>query len=385
MFSLRETNALITDIISLSNRIIVGVKYCFRYNQRHRQLRNAESGEPIDLMAVPRTHRRRREKKLMTMDEVNGRFPLTKYKTWRASRADQGLSTAGGVEAPAGSRPASIREFYGGTTDNNNRNGLSEPSNTFHEERKLMSGNEKSEKEPTQTVTETRQSEDQSERPQSLPNADKIHSPLDDEDDHDDPIHAAVPAELLANPGDSCAICLDVIEDDDDVRGLTCGHAFHASCLDPWLTSRRACCPLCKADYYVPKPRPEGAEGSTEPERGRRTAGTAAHPTQPEPAHVGSRFHTFSSRIVFPGRFVTTAPSDNQPDSSRTDRESRPRQRSSSQGAPPDASGVQGNPGRSWRARFTSLSNHRRELLSMGRADSTRNDPTPRQLESGAR
>jgi hypothetical protein len=50
------------------------------------------------------------------------------------------------------------------------------------------------------------------------------------------------------------------LEDDDDVRGLTCGHAFHAVCLDPWLTSRRACCPLCKADYYTPKPRPQVPE-----------------------------------------------------------------------------------------------------------------------------
>ncbi|CCE82728.1 Piso0_002470 [Millerozyma farinosa CBS 7064] len=48
----------------------------------------------------------------------------------------------------------------------------------------------------------------------------------------------------------SCAICLEVIEDDDIVRGLICGHVFHANCLDPWLTKRRACCPMCKRDYF---------------------------------------------------------------------------------------------------------------------------------------
>lgn len=48
----------------------------------------------------------------------------------------------------------------------------------------------------------------------------------------------------------TCAICLEVIEDDDIVRGLLCGHVFHADCLDPWLTKRRACCPMCKRDYY---------------------------------------------------------------------------------------------------------------------------------------
>lgn len=87
----------------------MGVKYCFRYNQRNRQLRNEETGEPIDLVAMPRPHRRRREKKLMTMDEVNERFPLVKYKVWRSSRANQGLPTEGGITAP-NSRPQSLKE-----------------------------------------------------------------------------------------------------------------------------------------------------------------------------------------------------------------------------------------------------------------------------------
>lgn len=47
-----------------------------------------------------------------------------------------------------------------------------------------------------------------------------------------------------------CAICLELFEDDDVVRGLVCGHVFHAECVDPWLTRRRACCPICKRDYY---------------------------------------------------------------------------------------------------------------------------------------
>lgn len=48
----------------------------------------------------------------------------------------------------------------------------------------------------------------------------------------------------------NCAICLETFEDDDIVRGLICGHVFHAECVDPWLTLRRACCPICKRDYY---------------------------------------------------------------------------------------------------------------------------------------
>ncbi|ODV88148.1 hypothetical protein CANARDRAFT_26306 [[Candida] arabinofermentans NRRL YB-2248] len=48
-----------------------------------------------------------------------------------------------------------------------------------------------------------------------------------------------------------CAICLDNLENEDDVRGLICGHVFHSECVDPWLINRRGCCPMCKRDYYM--------------------------------------------------------------------------------------------------------------------------------------
>ena len=52
-----------------------------------------------------------------------------------------------------------------------------------------------------------------------------------------------------------CAICIDTMEDTDQVRLLTCGHIFHAAtCIDPWLTKRQACCPMCKLSLYAPKP-----------------------------------------------------------------------------------------------------------------------------------
>ncbi|KAL2827421.1 hypothetical protein BDW59DRAFT_57426 [Aspergillus cavernicola] len=50
-----------------------------------------------------------------------------------------------------------------------------------------------------------------------------------------------------------CAICMECFEDDDSIRSLTCGHIFHATCLDPWFTKRQARCPLCKT-YYPPTP-----------------------------------------------------------------------------------------------------------------------------------
>lgn len=53
---------------------------------------------------------------------------------------------------------------------------------------------------------------------------------------------------------DMCAICIDKLEDNDQVRLLGCGHIFHAECIDPWLLTRQACCPMCKLSFYAPKP-----------------------------------------------------------------------------------------------------------------------------------
>lgn len=298
----------------LSNRIIVGVKYCFRYNARNRQRIQDENGEPIDLGTMPRAHRRRREKKLMTMEEVNDRFPLTKYKNWMTTRAAEGLSTAGGVN-PSLSRAGSVKGAEGVIAPYHDP----EPEEIVARSTTAQSStqNEKRETPGVLLPDET-----------SMGPASHLHETITpdigndktaesnehrdvEEIEEDDQIQIAVPTEMLANPGDSCAICLDTLEDDDDVRGLSCGHAFHASCLDPWLTSRRACCPLCKADYYVPKPRPEG-EMAADAAAGRRPLGTSGAridmPAPPQFAFIGGRAGpSFRPRMVLPGRFMTIA------------------------------------------------------------------------------
>jgi hypothetical protein len=259
---------------------------------------NGEDPDAVDLNAMPRQHRRRREKKLMTIEEVNEKFPLIKYKTWRSNRADEGLPTAGGINTT--SRPASLHNVQRDSKDSKEM----EAKELAYAQTNTTVESPKEEHGKPEVVGENSALDDRPKtpaRPKSAQSTVTPETPIhkvtteDDDDDDEERIQTAIPAEHLPDPGDACAICIDTIDDDDDIRGLTCGHAFHASCVDPWLTSRRACCPLCKADYYVPKPRPEGAE---------------ANPAniQPPPTAfsiIGSGRPGRRTAMIIPGRFMS--------------------------------------------------------------------------------
>lgn len=381
------------------------------------------------MTAMPRPHRRRREKKLMSMDEVNERFPLKKYKAWRSSREHEGLPAAGGITAnpsnPSNpSRPGSMKEegVVGPSGDNRKSEEVARPSTALSVAREdhAIASAVAATHQPETTVegSSARESDDKAEQEKVVElekvktasstvadtseDASEAHDHDADDSDDDDPIRTATAPEMLAQPGDTCAICLDTLEDDDDVRGLTCGHAFHASCVDPWLTSRRACCPLCKADYYVPKPRPEG-EGPDPSNTSRRSPGMSGLrlPTSPPATWGAARGNPFSrsSRgviIISSQRFI----SPDQPYGLQGRFSRLPRREPA--GIDDNTTVRPAGPGhnRSWRSRLHATRTANRpampsisNIFSRGRTDtatensSTRltTQPTPAQLEAGTR
>lgn len=319
-----------------------------------------EDPDAVDLGQMPRTHRRRREKKLMTMEEVNEKFPLIKYKTWRSTQAEKGLPTAGGINTDPTSRPASVRNVPLEPTDAGKHEELAAT-------RTVSTSADVTESTDAHGIPEevkTTDAQPSSPRPKTAASSapetpvQKVTTNEEDEDDH---IQTAVPAEQLPDPGDTCAICIDTLEDDDDVRGLSCGHAFHASCVDPWLTSRRACCPLCKADYYVPKPRPEAQDG--QPGAGQpgiappqfAFMGRDRRPTMVLPGRFMSIVYDERDRYGFPRVVREETPAQRR---RRERREQRQRERSgqteqtTEATTVPPATEIQEAPQQSWRSRL---------------------------------
>ena len=56
-----------------------------------------------------------------------------------------------------------------------------------------------------------------------------------------------------------CALCLEMLAEDDILRALPCFHSFHQACIDRWLLGpeqqfKQRACPICKADPLEGQP-----------------------------------------------------------------------------------------------------------------------------------
>ncbi|KAK9473762.1 uncharacterized protein V1510DRAFT_413851 [Dipodascopsis tothii] len=305
--------------------IIIGVKYCFKRNRRLREQRrlgilppdayDEEDGRryigdtdfPLEQLfggaryAPPPRRRRRKEKKLMTVEQLDEKFPIKTYKAWRCERETAGLSAVGGVSL---SRAGSLRmSMQAERPDEAELEAELEPSSSettytapvtddkkgaaVHVETQAVSKSVDTAETMAETmasagviVDRTQSTESSADRTAVTDATDNTEHTTTSDLRPIDSFETAsstnkptpVAVDDLGDSGDVCIICIDALEDNDEVRGLTCGHAFHAACILPWLTTRRACCPLCKADYYVPRatadvpaPEPAVVHGSAPP------------------------------------------------------------------------------------------------------------------------
>jgi hypothetical protein len=172
-----------------------------------------------------RRRRRYLKKRRLTEEEVNHLFPIRTYQDWLDGGAERDIHTRDIAEqlkeehdeALAADQQDETREGTPDQAIETNQTNNNEGNDGTHDETTLAQG-----------VNDTPNSSDEQQ-----------------EVDLGNPFH-----EIHFDSG-SCAICIDTFEPQDQVRGLICGHVFHQECLDPWLIKRKACCPMCKRDYYL--------------------------------------------------------------------------------------------------------------------------------------
>jgi hypothetical protein len=72
-----------------------------------------------------------------------------------------------------------------------------------------------------------------------------------DVEDRDLLLQSSSPGRVSYFENTACSICLEDFEEGETLRLLPCKHAYHLECVEPWLCSQQASCPLCKADVLT--------------------------------------------------------------------------------------------------------------------------------------
>ncbi|KAE8380953.1 hypothetical protein BDV26DRAFT_110277 [Aspergillus bertholletiae] len=179
----------------------------------------------LDLESIPF----RRGASVLSSNDVDNQFPQMKYRDWWACRRKESI---------AKETIASL-----GSASEDSRNGLDEKEIESAAPEGLIHRTDSA-------APDMRTSKAQEHL------CDSEHACEDDTDDE---------ASNTSESGGLCAICMDSFEGDTDIRPLTCGHIFHPSCVDPWLTRRRASCPLCNKSFGDPDGPSEREETDAQP------------------------------------------------------------------------------------------------------------------------
>ncbi|VVT44243.1 uncharacterized protein SAPINGB_P000351 [Magnusiomyces paraingens] len=230
--------ALGIGVVFINIWVIIGVRYYFKRRRNAIEANNYRNNSELASMSyvyhqgsglyyhtrAPVLSRRlpgsnlsrsqQQPRKLLTLEQLDELCPVQKYREWASRQKQHGLPTEGGISNQA----AQALE-----------KSLQQPSivtneisiNDENDDTKITSNHHPDSETKATAIVATTSSIIEDE------------TAVEDED-----------------TGDTCAICIDSLEPDDDIRALDCHHVFHTDCITPWLTTRRALCPLCKRDYY---------------------------------------------------------------------------------------------------------------------------------------
>ena len=58
---------------------------------------------------------------------------------------------------------------------------------------------------------------------------------------------------VIAQEGNSCAVCIEDFQEDEKVSQLSCDHQFHPQCIGSWLSIKRTC-PICRQAHHQRQP-----------------------------------------------------------------------------------------------------------------------------------
>lgn len=232
--------ALALGIVFVNLWIILGIRFLYRRRRQRQALSDPENQSPGPMIPMiargmvmtgghPRARRRKRQKKVVSLAFMDDNFPVTRYADWKNGTYTNEKMVGEKTEEREITEQNLTEKNLDALSDDTHDDIANDTVNntTIIVEEDLGSlgfvslSNSAGASALSLTATNSR--------------TDRVEPPSDP---------------------DTCAICIEQLEDCDEIRALKCNHVFHISCITPWMTNRNASCPLCKTLYYIPPPPP---------------------------------------------------------------------------------------------------------------------------------